>query len=121
RGEDLVDVPRVVVPGDDEQARRSVRSRVSIREPGPAAHVVAHDLAEELLLARWVAAAPCDFRPGRDPRVVAVEANRGDELVELLPFAHVAFVAKKLRPEPSVVPPLDRNDRLADQVSAHDR
>ncbi|TML95814.1 MAG: hypothetical protein E6G03_07205 [Actinobacteria bacterium] len=87
----------------------------------PAVYFVARNLAEKVVLRRRVGNAQRDLIGGRDPRVVAVEANRPDELIEFRPFAHAALVAEELRAEGPVRAPLDRNNRLGEQVAPHHR
>src|SRR5205823_9983186 len=47
------------------------------------------------------------------------EENRTLQLVELAPFADDALIAEELRSQRAVLPPLDRDDRLAEQIAAH--
>src|SRR5205823_1112967 len=94
--EDLVDVPRIVVAGHHEQARGAVAGRPYLRELDPTPDVVARDLGEQLLRVRGAA---IDLGPRREPRVVAVEADRRGELVELLAVADDALLAEELGAE----------------------
>src|SRR5207247_1527309 len=76
------------------------------------------DLAEERLRVRT---ALDDLVARCDPRVEPVEADRADELFQLRPLVDEPLVAEELSPVRTVDVALDRDDRLTEQVAAHDR